>query len=87
MDKLNLNIALNREKVITDISNFLTYFEKNKNNLSIKRGIYLYGPPGSGKTYFVHELLIKLGYDVITYDAGGFRNKSIIDTITQNKHD
>lgn len=84
MDKLDLNVALNREKIVTDISNFLTYFEKNKNNLTIKRGIYLYGPPGSGKTYFVNEVLTKLGYDVITYDAGDIRNKSIIDTITQN---
>ena len=84
MDKLNLNIALNREKVINDITSFLAYFEANKNNLTIKRGIYLYGPPGSGKTYFVNELLTKLGYDVITYDAGDIRNKSIIDTITQN---
>ena len=27
MDKLNLNIALNREKVINDITSFLAYFE------------------------------------------------------------
>jgi len=84
MDKLNLNKSLNREKLVTEITNFLSFFEGNKKNLSIKRGIYLYGPPGSGKTYFVRDLLNQLGYDIITYDAGDIRNKSIIDTITQN---
>jgi len=84
MDKLNLNKFLNRETLVTDINNFLSYFEANKKNFTIKRGIYLYGPPGSGKTYFIHELLTSFGYDIITYDAGDIRNKSIIDTITQN---
>jgi hypothetical protein len=84
MDNINFNTALNRETVVTDITNFLSYFENNKKNLSIKRGIYLYGAPGSGKTYFIQELLKKIGYDIITYDAGDIRNKSIIDNITQN---
>jgi len=84
MDNINFNTALNRETVVSDITNFLSYFENNKKNLSIKRGIYLYGAPGSGKTYFMQELLKKLGYDIITYDAGDIRNKSIIDNITQN---
>ena len=53
-------------------------FEKNKKNLSIKRGIYLYGAPGSGKTYFIQELLKNLGYDIITYDAGDIRNNLLL---------
>ncbi len=84
MDNINFNTALNRETVVTNITEFLSNFEKNKKNLSIKRGIYLYGAPGSGKTYFIQELLKNLGYDIITYDAGDIRNKSIIDNITQN---
>ena len=32
MDKINLNKVLNREKVVTDIGNFLTHFEENKKN-------------------------------------------------------
>ena len=84
MNKLNLNKAFNRDTLYTNITNFLDHFEKNKSNLSIKRGVYLYGPPGSGKTYFIKQLLTNIGYDILTYDAGDVRNKSIIDAITQN---
>ena len=49
-----------------------------------KKGIYIYGSPGSGKTHFVVELLKSLDYDVIKYDAGDVRNKSLVDTITSN---
>ena len=84
MDTININMILERDDIINEINNFLHNFQKNKNNLTIKRGIYLYGPPGSGKTYFVKDILNKLGYDTIIYDAGDIRNKSIIDNITQN---
>jgi len=84
MDTIDLNSILERNNISTEISNFLENFKKNKNNLTIKRGIYIYGPTGSGKTYFVNSLLKKLNYDIITYDAGDVRNKSIIDTISNH---
>jgi len=84
MDSLNLNSILGRENIIKQINDFLINFEKNKYDLTIKRGVYLYGPPGIGKTFFIKDTLIKLGYDIILYDAGDIRNKCIIDTITQN---
>ena len=84
MDTIDLNLMLDRNNIITNITNFLENFEKNKNDLTIKRGIYIYGPTGSGKTYFINSLLKSLNYDIITYDAGDVRNKSIIDTISNN---
>ena len=84
MEQIDFNIILNRENLVSEIKDILLNFEKNKKNLSIKRGIYIYGAPGSGKTYFIHKLLRELNYDIISYDAGDVRNKSIIDTITQN---
>jgi replication factor C subunit 1 len=78
------NTILNRDTVSSSIKNILQQFEKNKYNLSFKRGIYIYGAPGSGKTQFVINLLNELNYDIIKYDAGDIRNKSIIDTITKN---
>ncbi len=84
MDSLNLNSILGRENIIKQINDFVINFEKNKYDLTIKRGVYLYGPPGIGKTFFIKDTLIKLGYDIILYDAGDIRNKCIIDTITQN---
>ena len=49
-----------------------------------KKGIYIYGSPGSGKTEFVKNILKKLNYDVILFDAGDVRNKNIIEDITKH---
>jgi hypothetical protein len=84
MQSINYNAILNRETVSTSIKNILLQFEKNKNNFAFKRGIYIYGAPGSGKTQFVLNLLTSINYDIIKYDAGDIRNKMIIDTITKN---
>jgi len=84
MKQLNFNKFLDIENLANEIKDILLNFEKNKKNLVIKRGIYIYGAPGSGKTKFIYNLLESMGYDIINYDAGDIRNKSIIDTITQN---
>ena len=84
MEKLNLNLFLDREKLETFLITNLTYFEENKNNLLTKRGFYIYGSPGSGKTYFAKQILKKMNYDVIKFDAGDIRNKSIVDLITKH---
>tara|TARA_A100001015_G_scaffold268685_1_gene319740 strand:+ start:886 stop:2199 length:1314 start_codon:yes stop_codon:yes gene_type:complete len=84
MDIINLNNKLNRSKISENIKNFLIHFDENKKDLLIKRGIYIYGNPGTGKTTFIEEILKELNYDSIKYDAGDIRNKSIIDTITKH---
>lgn len=84
MEQLNFNQLLDREQLSNNIKTFLIDFENNKNNLLIKRSIYLFGSPGSGKTQFITEILKELNYDIIKYDAGDIRNKNIIDTITRH---
>ena len=84
MDTINVNQILNRCAIKTKITEILEYFEANKKNLLTKRGIYIYGNPGSGKSHFIKEILNELNYDMIIYDAGDIRNKSIIDTITKH---
>jgi hypothetical protein len=84
MDTLDINSILKRETIFNDIKRILNNFEKNKFDCLIKRGIYIYGAPGSGKTEFITRLLKDINYDVINYDAGDIRNKSIIETITRN---
>jgi hypothetical protein len=84
MDNINLNEILDREKMSQNIKDILIDFEKNKGNLSLKRSIYIYGAPGSGKTQFMMDLLKDINYDVVKYDAGDIRNKSIIDMITRH---
>ena len=84
MNSLNLNILLDRENEEKEFINALNNFEENKKKLQTTRGIYIYGAPGSGKTQFVKRLLKKLNYDVIYFDAGDVRNKSVIQTITKH---
>jgi len=83
MDKLNYNKILNRENISNKIIDILNHFNNNKNDLSIKRGIYIYGESGCGKTFFINNLLIKLNYDIIYFDSSDSRNKSILDIITK----
>ena len=84
MEQLNLNNILNRDKEEKFTIECLENFEKHKENILTKRGIYIYGAPGSGKTYFVNDILKKLNYDVIRFDAGDVRNKTAIETITKH---
>jgi len=84
MDQLNLNLILNREEDEKLLTRTLQHFEANKKNLLISRGIFVYGAPGSGKSRFVELILKKLQYDIIKYDAGDVRNKSIIENITKH---
>jgi DNA polymerase III delta prime subunit len=84
MENININKLLNRDEEANKIKEILKDFEKNKKDLTTKKGIYIYGDPGTGKSTFVQNILKDLDYDIIKYDAGDIRNKSIIDTITKH---
>ena len=84
MDNLNINSILGRDQTYKKIKTILDGFQENKSDITLKRGVYIYGNPGSGKTEFVVNLLREQNYDIIKYDAGDIRNKSIIDTITKH---
>ena len=84
MDSLDINLLLDRKKEEELLIDTLNNFEENKRKLQTIRGIYIYGAPGSGKTQFVRKILKKINYDVIYYDAGDVRNKSVIQTITKH---
>ena len=75
---------LNRAAIANDITSILNSFENRCDDVQFKKGIYIYGSPGCGKSFFVTNLLKQLNYDVIKYDAGDIRNKSLIDNITSN---
>lgn len=80
----NLNEIFDRKVIENKIKDILISFDEKSSDLSFKKGIYIYGSPGTGKTYFITKILQELEYDVIKYDAGDIRNKSLIDTITSN---
>jgi DNA polymerase III delta prime subunit len=80
----NINAIFDREKIANEIKSLLLTFDENCKNVKFKKGFYIYGSPGCGKTEFVMNLLKELNYDIIKYDAGDVRNKTLIDTITSN---
>jgi DNA polymerase III delta prime subunit len=84
MDKLDLNKILDRENIYNEIKDILHHIQKNDSQDQVKKGFYIYGNPGSGKTAFIISMLNEIGYDVIKYDAGDIRNKSIIETIAKH---
>jgi hypothetical protein len=84
MNNINLNKVLKREFQETILKKSLIDFEKNKSDILLSRGFYVYGNPGVGKTTFVNNILKELNYDIINYDASNIRNKNIIDMITKH---
>jgi hypothetical protein len=85
MEELNINEILNRNDKANIIKDILSSFDKNKNNILFKKGIYVYGDPGTGKTSFVTNILKEMDYDIIKYDAGDIRNTTVIEDITKHK--
>ena len=67
------------QKKIEDLLYKITY----SNELDIKKGIYISGPSGIGKTTFVVNLLKKLNYEVIYYD-NSCKNKNFIESLSNN---
>jgi DNA polymerase III delta prime subunit len=84
MEELNINKICGREENAANIKKILQDFELNKNDLLFKKGIYIYGEPGTGKTTFVTKILKEMNYDIIKYDAGDIRNTSVIEDITKH---
>ena len=55
MELLDINYILNRKKEEMLLIKTLKNFEQNKQDITTKRGIYIYGSPGSGKTVFCEK--------------------------------
>jgi len=76
---MELNTLLCREEQENQMIAFLSKY--NKHDEKEKRGIYIHGSPGCGKTMFATTILKKMGYDVITYMVSDSRNKNIVESI------
>ncbi len=79
-----MNDLLGRTHIENEITTILNNFDKMYKNIDYKKGIYIYGSSGVGKTTFVLNILKKLNYDIIHYDAGDVRNKALIENIASN---
>ena len=73
-----------RNKIKKEIQEFVLNFDEICETNTQKRGIYIYGPHGSGKTHFVEKLLNEIDYDIIKYDAGDSRNKHLIESLNSD---
>jgi hypothetical protein len=78
------NEILERNLIENQIKKILSNFDSFNENTLFKRGIYVYGSPGSGKTYFIEKILKDMNFDIIKYDAGDVRNKNLIESIASN---
>ena len=56
----NINVILNRTSIENEIKQILNEFNEKCNEQTFKKGFYIYGAPGTGKTQFVMELLKSL---------------------------
>ena len=56
----NINSIFEREKTANEMKQLLTGFEENCKIITFKKGIYVYGSPGCGKSHFVKNLLKEL---------------------------
>ena len=52
-----INEILGRNEMKKQISSILTSFDSNANNLQFKKGIFIFGAAGTGKTLFVKQIL------------------------------
>ena len=82
MNSITLNNILQRNELKNTIIEFINGFYDNTDDLTRYRGMYIYGETGIGKTRFIKDILVD--YDVIYYDAGNIRNKSVINNITKH---
>ena len=61
------------DKSISQIKEWITNFEKNKNKI-----LLLHGPPGVGKTTLANIILNQYKYDTIEFNTEDVRNQKLI---------
>ena len=69
----NLDDILMPDKSITQIKDWISNFEKNKNKI-----LLLHGPPGVGKTTLANIILNQYKYDIIEFNTSDVRNQKLI---------
>ncbi len=84
--EINYTPFINRDTKEQHLRTLLTDFATltNEEKLAAKKGIYVYGEPGIGKSYFVKRVLKEMNYEMVMYDTGMVRNKDLFDIISSN---
>ena len=79
---LDWNEVLHRTAQAEEIKTILKNIDIS--DIHSKRGVYLYGNSGIGKTIFMKNILKEMDYNIIYYDVGDIKNKSILEEILNN---
>ena len=79
-----MNAILGRESIVCQITDILARFKTEHTMPNFKKGIYLYGSPGVGKTKFITDILTSLNYNIVRYDSGDLRNKGFVESLVHN---
>ena len=83
MEYIDYDEILNRQYIMDSIKKLLEDI-MNNDDITCRRGIYIHGQSGVGKTTFILKLIKKLNYDVIYYDGSDLRNKFSMENIADN---
>ena len=75
----NIDKILNREKIENEIKDLLINYNNDK-----KKGIFIIGNNGSGKTTFIKNLLKKYNLDSIYFDGTDIRSNNFIENLYEN---
>lgn len=75
---MNFNDSFHREELTSHILNFLNTFNNEKTKSTIKRGLYLYGKHGIGKTSYIRDILHEHHYEMIHYNSCDSFNRDFI---------
>lgn len=78
----DLNNVLNRNQSKENIINILKNFNNQQNEK--KKGIFIHGSNGSGKTTFVKNILKESDMDYIYYDGTDIRSSNFIENLYEN---
>ena len=64
---MNYNIIFERTHIENEIKTFLRDFSDRSKDITFKKGVYIYGSSGCGKTHFITNILKEMDYDIIKY--------------------
>lgn len=82
MDCIDFYNIFEKQEICKQFEDFITNFDFE--NKTQTRGLYIYGPPGSGKSFFVRQYLKKLNCDGVFYTSSDVRNKAMIQSIAKD---
>ncbi len=86
INPINYTSFIGRDTEEQKFRKLLTEFTalSNEEKICAKKGIYIYGDSGIGKSYFVKRVLTEMNYEIVNYDTSTVRNKMLFEQISSD---